>query len=181
MHAGEVQAPVDRDDGPLLLPDDAGGHPGRHRHLLGVQREQPDGAHRGGRPQLGRGGDPDLHGSRRPSRRGLHEPQGAEPGEAPARHQRVHARRRRPHVHARQVGLVSSQVLFSLLVCVTVRWITSKLQQKEKLRSQSQPEEEEQDERKKSDHTFFLLPKFLCCCNGSKRQVVWITSRQYYC
>jgi hypothetical protein len=79
------------------------------------------------------------------------------------------------------VGLVSSQVLFSLLVCVTVRWITSKLQQKEKLRSQSQPEEEEQDERKKSDHTFFLLPKFLCCCNGSKRQVVWITSRQYYC
>jgi hypothetical protein len=31
------------------------------------------------------------------------------------------------------------------------------LQQKEKLRSQSQPEEEEQDERKKSDHTFFFF------------------------
>jgi hypothetical protein len=79
------------------------------------------------------------------------------------------------------VGLVSSQVLFSLLVCVTVRWITSKLQQKEKLRSQSQPGEEEQDEEKKVITLFFLLPKFLCCCNGSKRQVVWITSRQYYC
>lgn len=106
LPAGQVQGAFDRDDGALLLPDDAGGHPGGHRHLVGVQGEQPDGAGGGGRPQLGGGGDPRLHGARRPARRGLHEPQGAEPGPAAARHQRLHARRRRTHVHARQMGLV---------------------------------------------------------------------------
>lgn len=105
MYAGEVQGEVDRDDGPLLLPDDAGGDRRRRGHLVGVQREQPDGAGGGGHPQLRRGGDPHLHGPRRPPRRGLHEPQGAEQRQAPARHQPRHARRRRPHVHARQMGL----------------------------------------------------------------------------
>jgi hypothetical protein len=114
-HAGQVQAAVDRDDGALLLPDDAGGHRGGRRDLIGVRRGQPHGAGRGGRAQLSGGGDPGVHGAGGSARRGLHEPQGAEPGQAAARHQRLHARRRRPHVHAGQVGLVTIHLLLSAL------------------------------------------------------------------
>jgi hypothetical protein len=107
-HAGQVQAAVDRDDGALLLPDDAGGHRGGRRDLVGVRRGQPHGAGRGGRAQLGGGGDPGVHGAGGPARRGLQEPHGAEPGKVAARHQRLHALRRRPHGHAGQVDLVTS-------------------------------------------------------------------------
>uniref|UniRef100_A0A452ZC85 Uncharacterized protein n=1 Tax=Aegilops tauschii subsp. strangulata TaxID=200361 RepID=A0A452ZC85_AEGTS len=101
----QVPAQVRGGDGSALLADDPGGDRRRHRDILGVRREQPDGAGGAGAAGGGRGGDPGVHGAGGHPGRGLQQAQGAEQGAAAARAQRLAAARGRPHVPARSLGL----------------------------------------------------------------------------
>lgn len=105
MIAGEVQAQVHHHNGALLLSHHPRRDRDRHRHIVGLQREQPDRPDRRGHFEFRGRGDSDLHVARRPPRRGFHEPQGAEQREAAASHQHMPALRGRFDVSPRKMGL----------------------------------------------------------------------------
>uniref|UniRef100_A0A804Q1E3 Uncharacterized protein n=1 Tax=Zea mays TaxID=4577 RepID=A0A804Q1E3_MAIZE len=107
---GQISPQVNGGDGSLLLPDDPDRRGHRHRDIVGVRRDEPDGAGRAG-PVRGRGrGDPGVHGARRHPPRGLHERPGAGQRAPAGRAERLAAAGSWLDVHARHLGMSDQNV-----------------------------------------------------------------------
>ncbi|KAG6572484.1 Zinc transporter 1, partial [Cucurbita argyrosperma subsp. sororia] len=71
------QVAISGSNGDIFLSDSAGGNCSGNRYHGSLQRRQPEGSDRGGKHELGIGGDIDIHGARGPSCCRFHEPEAA--------------------------------------------------------------------------------------------------------